>query len=270
MGAALDLRVDPWLFPRFRIGLSPSGYANSELINEILTFAGLDSDEAQFEIAGTHSWYTEQDFLRVNEELMRFYQQFMRLRRFSEVLPVHSVRREILMDSVWVTLAPAGSGGDGSGFSIGFREGHEVNEELIETLLLFTGIDRDNINIEAHGEVFFGWTPTRTNLTHEQNTQLDALEVFKATVNAPFWNDRYLYDPVIVNIGLDGDWNYGSNLFNLTNFIVFLYDPELLDLTDSETTLHTASLREDIITSTGVENITFRVFRPWTPGEPRW
>ena len=256
--------------PRFRVGLSPAGFADRELTDEMLAFAGIERDNVEFMVVSAHSWYTEQDFLRINEEMSQFYQQFIRLQQFADLIPIRSVRRDIVMDNVWGSLSPAGSRGDGSGFHMGFRPEHYANDELRETFFIFTGIDRDNVDFEIAGEIVVGWTPTRNNLTPEQNMDFDALEAFKATANAPFWNDRYLHDPVIVNIGLDGRWNYDTGNFTLTQFIVALYDPELLDMTAEEAALRNTPLREEIIAATGVENIELRVFRPWTPWGDSW
>jgi len=248
-------------FPRYRIGISP--LANeAEIAEEMLAFAGLHKNDVQFQVMDAHHWYIEQDFLRVNEEMGQFYKQNNRLHQFADLVRVRTVRRSVVMDFVMFGWSAAGGRGAGSGFQVTLSEEHTNNEELKETLLFFTGIDKDNIDFEVAGEFIFGWTPTRADLTPEQNIDLDALEPFKSAANAPFWHDRYLHDPVIVSIGLDGEWDFNTNLFSLTGFDIFLYDPDLLDLTDDEIIQRTATIKSEIMSVTGVENICIKAFRP--------
>lgn len=250
-----------YFFPRFRVGISPS--ANRDAVaEEMLEFAGLEMSDVQFNVMDAQSWYTEQDFLRVNKEMGQFYTQFNRLHQFADLVQVRTVRRGIVMDFVIRSWSPAGGRGVWSNFIVTFSEEFAGNEELKETFLLFTGISRDNVDFEVAGEYFLGWAPTRANLTPQQNADLDALESFKSTANAPFWYDRYLHDPVIVNIGFDGEWDFNTNQFSLSGFDIFLYDPDLLDLTDEEIIQRTAMLKDEIISATGVENIQIKVSRP--------
>jgi len=250
-------------FPRFIVGISPRYIDNQELISEILRFAGLEESEVQFESMGHNSFYTEQDFLRVNEALDTYYRQWERLNDFIDLLPVRTVKRGLILDWPVNMWSPAGSRGDGSGFNVGFSsQAHMDNEELKEALLIFTGIDRDNIDFEVVGEFTVGWTPTRENLTPEQLRALDMLEAFVEKVNAPFWQDRYTHDPVVVRIELTGDWDWeGTEEFTLSAFTLFLYDPDLLDLTTDELADRTVALREEIAAVTGVEAIVMDVAR---------
>ncbi|MCL2356760.1 MAG: hypothetical protein FWC70_06345 [Defluviitaleaceae bacterium] len=235
---------------RFRVGLSAAANRD-EISEEMLAFAGLAAGDVQFVPMDAHSWYTEQDFLRVNEEMGQFYLQFERLRQFSELVQVRTARRGVMMETVMLSWSPAGSRGAGSGFHVDFAEKFAGNSDLEETLLFFTGISRDNIDFGVCEGRIFGWTPTRQNLTPEQNADLDALEAFKREANAPFWADRDIHDPVIVRIGFDGDWNFDTGQFYLTNFAVFLYDPDLTQI---------SALKDEIISATGVENINLRAY----------
>jgi len=261
----IGMDLPAYSYPRFSIGLSPLGAAQAGLTDIMLAYAGLTPKEVRFQTVDAHSWYTEQDFLRVNQEMGQFYQQFERLYIFANLTQTRSVRRDIVMDIAMLNWSPAGSRGAGSGFTAGFSAEHYENERLREVLLAFTGIDAGNIDFELSGMVIAGWAPTRRDLTPEQSMYLDNLEAFMLSANAPFWYDKYLHDPVIVRIGLDGDWNFNTNVFHLSYFNIMLYDPSLLDLSEAEFERRTATLKEEIITITGVENIRISAFEslPW-------
>ena len=291
-------------------------FDNAELIEEMLTFAGICEDDisinlsftgylmlwgnvSQFEFmlsnAAVYEFvkpylrlreyamyvnsgttfldevvitYIDEDFLQVNEELGALYNQFKRLLLFSDLVMVRSARRNIVMDLVIWGMSPAASRGEGSGFSVSLDECSLHHEDFKKTLHAFTGIAKDNIDFEP--AMIFGWYhPTRHNLTPRQQAQYDALLAFKEYVNAPFWYDSYLHDPVIVQINLGGRWNHNMRRFILTHFDVMLYDPELLGLTDSEIIRRTSSLGHQITAATGVRNIRPKAFVPpvWPPNQ---
>ncbi|MCL2378806.1 MAG: hypothetical protein FWC77_06745 [Defluviitaleaceae bacterium] len=257
-------------FPRFNIGLSRHGYAMEGIKDEILEYAGLTANEVKFEMVDAHSWYMEHDFLRVNEEHDRFYHQFERLGQLWNLLPVRSARRDIVMDRVIISMSPAGSRGEGSGFYVGLQEHHaDSHQALKETILSYTGIDEDNLNLELSYALGMGWLPLRRNLTPLRQADYDALQTFKSAVNAPFWDDKYLHDPVIVQIRLDGRWNFDSAEFALSNFIIMLYDPDLENLTAQEVARRTLGFKNEITAATGVSNIRLRVYRPGETGSWR-
>ena len=150
------------------------------------------------------------------------------------------------------------------------KEAHAKNAELLETLLAFTGIDEDNIEFSYGFEVDSMMQISKRDLPQEQASQLLLLEEYVEMANAPFWEDRDLHDPVFVRIGLPARWNHNEGTFHLSHFILFLYDPDLVDMPPEQFALETAELRDDILSYTGISPglITFSPFPQPEQGFP--
>ena len=234
--------------PRFEVGLSTSELVNNqELISEILEYTGIDSDDIVFTQMAIDSRYIEADFLRVNAELMELYLQWNRLTEFMAMAQIRTVRRNLLMDSVMSSMSPANRGtipfpmGDGTmwdGFPFTLSLSHQRhldNEEFINNLLEFTGIAPEDIEISLGGRFYFGGPP---RLTQSQQKIRESLEAFIDRANAPFWEDRYANDPVIVRMYVPDTWENMSD-----KFILWLYDMESLE----------QGLKEEIAEYTGVD-----------------
>ena len=243
----------PHHFPRYVVGLSPKTFT-SEIKSEILEFAGLRRGEVQFE--ETIATFLSTDFLKVNEEWMQLHQQFERLRAFSDMVTVRSARQNIVMDRVISSFSFRSEGPD---FIVWLTEHRFYNEDLREILLAFTGIPECSIHFELYDPYFaFSHTPTRRWLTPCQQVKYDTLEAFKEKVNAPFWYNRYLNDPVIVSIAPSIRRYPLSRRFVFRGFVITLYDPNLRGQTDIETAWRTRALRSEVIAATGIGNIRFR------------
>ncbi|MCL2362312.1 MAG: hypothetical protein FWC73_10935 [Defluviitaleaceae bacterium] len=259
--------IPPRLFPRYSVGLSPNAFTR-EIKSEILTFAGLEENDVQFEEVVADSLFI--DFLLVNEEWMQLRHEYERLRTFQDMVMVRSARRNIAMDRVLGWAGTSGfrhSGPDDPDFNVGLPECTFYNEALRETLLTFTGIAEDNIYFFLYDPDFFGsfHTPTRHWLTPSQQIELETLEAFQEKVNAPFWYDRYLHDPIIVRIDISGRRRSHSGHFVMREYEIILYDPDLIGLTSIEIAWRTRDLRAEIVAATGVSNFRFRALR-----HPAW
>jgi len=275
-----DIRTVPGPSRRFNIWLSPNIWLSTnspddlEIINEMLEFAGLERDTVQVGMEDAHFISGHMaDFLLENDELNQLNRQTDMLIRFADLAAIYSVRRGIVIDRTVYSIGPPGPRADDYGFTVGLARHHIDNTALKEVLQVFTGIHEDNIDYKISGLMWplgFGWVAGRGSLTPEQQMDYDALEAFMLRANAPFWYDKYLYDPVIVEIVLDGRWNYRTVDFTLSNFYIMLYDPELLEMTGREIRQHTLDLRNEIVSATGVRNIRMWVYRPGIPGRRRW
>ncbi|MCL2386253.1 MAG: membrane lipoprotein lipid attachment site-containing protein [Defluviitaleaceae bacterium] len=261
------------------VGLSNHQLTQDEtLIAEILQLTGLSREQIRFEVRAIDSNYINYDFLRVNEELAELTRQHERMMEFMDLIPVRSVRRGIIMDGVIGFLVPPNRGAaqfadgirrDGRRFGMGFSsEEHAENEELMEVLLAFTQIPRNEIEILGGvSRAYRGFQRMRDDLNEEEKRDLLALEAYKETANAPFWQNRDLHDPVIVRIEFPHSGRSrnairmadGSPVFNPNSFILYLYDPDLLGLTIEEIAERTSALKEEITAATGVENFQFNV-----------
>jgi len=249
-----------YFFPRFTIGLSPHGYENTAIRNEMLEFAGLSSNDVQFERTHPNPRFLSDDFLHTNEGYNRLHQQTEMLQEFRDLIRVRSTRRGIVIDHVLGSWFPAGIMHDGPGINVEFGQHHINNEDLKELFFTFTGLDREETLITKGEERVIGWTVvSRSRLTPEQSADLLALEEFVLMVNAPFWEDRYQHDPVIIGIHSEGRISRRTNELNFTNHIIWLYDPDLMGLTRREIRQQTIGLRNEIIAATGVRDIQFRV-----------
>jgi len=215
---------------------------------------GIDLHEAlrSFADATLSDYYV----LAGNEELTTLAQQWARLQLFMEESAIRTTRRGILMDSVISMIGPPFHDLSdiifdcdtlldlGLSFVVGVTcQNHVHNELLLNTLLEFTEICRDNLRFEVMGEMVFGMMPTRQSLTTSQQYFLNCLESFMAVVNAPFWEDMYSNDPIITHIGLPTTlvgWGYPF-------FTVWLYDPDLLGLPVEELEGYTSDMRAQIL-----------------------
>ncbi|MCL2401827.1 MAG: hypothetical protein FWC90_04210 [Oscillospiraceae bacterium] len=166
------------------------------------------------------------------------------------LLPVHSVRRGLVMDRVvayWNTHSEYS-------FTVVFSSAeHRFNKELIETIMAFIGTDTDNLDAVFTGALRSGWSlfhagrtesVGRGHFTPVQRAELEALEASIEIFNAPFWEDRYEHDPVIVRTGVNGYWDFEGTTFIITSFTVYLYDLESWDL---------SVLREELSEITGID-----------------
>ncbi|MCL2386254.1 MAG: hypothetical protein FWC89_01775 [Defluviitaleaceae bacterium] len=248
---------------------------DEELIAEILQVTGLPRSQIRLEVRPIEATYVTYDFLRVNEELAELYRQRERMMEFIDLIAIRSVRRGIVMDSVIHFAFPPSRGAEpfmfwhgcvcgGRHFHVGFTsEEHANNEELLEVILAFTQIPHDEIETQTVALLYTGNQRSASDLTREERLDLRALESYKEEANAPFWYNRYLYDPVILRIRLPhcGHWTrqlggyYGSS----PNFVLYLYDPDLLNLTPEEFAERTATFKEEIKSATGVENLSLAV-----------
>jgi len=203
-----------WFDERFLLGVISEDVKNDiNFINDIqniLSLTGLTIDDIEFQQQNVSNQYVEFQFLQVNEELGQLYEQWNLLRQFQNLARVRSSRRGIVMEEVITFISPAdvsggvvAIGGDVwnlSNFQVGF--GHKSStaiDEIAEMLVVFTGIPRDNIDFMVGASaVDVGWTPF--GLTPQQIEFIGLLEIYMETVNAPFWEDRHSFDPVIVRI----------------------------------------------------------------------
>lgn len=264
---------DGWTQARFSVGLSTAEHLqNEELINEILDFAGLTRVDVHFEVRAIDSNYVSFEFLRVNAELAELYQQWQRLQELMELMRIRTTRRGIVMDTVINGISPANRGtipfylGDGRmwdmfGFNVSLSsQTHVENEQLIQTILTYTGISPDNIDVETD-RFYTGWTRSRHSLNPQELESLEALEAYKEIANAPFWQNRDLHDPVIVSISLPlgAYWDGDRSGIHSPYFTLHLYDPDLLDLTRDEFDERTATLKAEISAATGVEDFKLDV-----------
>jgi len=251
--------------PRYSIYLSPNAYSD-EIKSEILDLTGINRDDVRF--YAQEPMHLHSDYLLVNEEWMQLRQYNERLRRFEELADVRSVRQNIVMGRVVERAGISISRLQDDylpDFSVILRESMYYNENLRETLLAFTGIAEDNVHFMSMASNFFPTPYIRANyiLTPSQQIEFEALEAFKEEVNAPFWYNRYLHDPVIIRIDLSGRWrsNHHSR-FILRNYVIVLYEPDLAGLTNTQIARHTRGLRDEITAATGVSNIRFSAYTP--------
>jgi hypothetical protein len=166
------------------------------------------------------------------------------------LLPVRSVRRGLVMDRVVTYWRVHGE----YGFTLVFSSAERrFNKELIETIMAFIGADTDNLDAVFTGAFRSGWSlfhaerPEGVGRGHflpEQRAELEALEASIEIFNAPFWEDRYEHDPVIVRTGVNGYWEFEGTTFIITSFTVYLYDPDSWDL---------SVLREALSEITGID-----------------
>jgi len=263
----IDHEIPPRRFPGYSVGLSPNAF-NDEVRDEIMAFTGLARPEVQFTMMVADDFRF--DFLQGNDEWMQLAQQRERLHAFQDLIVVRSVRQDIIMDRVLARVANAcfrfKEPGDPF-FGVMLRECMYDNAELKEALLAFTGIDEDNISFLLYDPFIHGTnmhTLSRHWLTPRQRTDLEALETYMEQVNALFWHDRYRYDPMIVSVDPLGRQQHG---FGLHQYIITLYDPDLIGRSRIDIAWRTRSLRTEIIAATGVSNFRFvGLDTPWTFG----
>jgi len=240
---------------RYNVSLSPNSF-NNKVKTEILVFAGLEANEVQFtEMAATNFFA---DFLLANEEWLHLSLQYERLRAFQDLIVVRSARHDTIMERVLERVFAADFHWKESGdpyFSVKMQECMYNNKELREALLAFTGIADDRISFELYEPCVFGQHMSRHSLTPAQLTDLETLEAYMEKVNAPFWYDRYQHDPVIVRIAMT--CRSAQHGCVLREYIITLYDPDLIGRSRLGIAWHTRSLRADIIALTGVSNFRF-------------
>jgi len=143
-------------------------------------------------------------------------------------------------------------------------ENQPHNQRLVNTLLEFSEICNENNQFEMILELFLGMVPTRQSLSQSQLEFLEALEGFMEIANAPFWEDMYNNDPVITHIGLPIATSF---IMRNPYFTIWLYDPDLIDLTPRQLATYTADLRREI--SEQIETETYRFEFKVNPCEER-
>ncbi|MCL2415632.1 MAG: hypothetical protein FWD01_02360, partial [Defluviitaleaceae bacterium] len=243
---------------RFTVGLSSTEYLNNRelIINDILEFVGLDESDISFQYHDISFHIPNDDFLMANEGLRELVQQREYLNEFINLTFVRSIQQNYIIKSPIISAGLAAEGSDSYRFKVGFSEESFMNNQYLrEVLTAFTGINGENIDfelLEPRRGVGVG-NEAFNRLSPEMQADLIALEEYMEIVNAPFWQDRYAHNPVIALITIS--WDFPDN------FVVFLYNPELLDLTEEEIAEHTAEFRNEIIAATGVENIIMTVRR---------
>ncbi|MCL2528575.1 MAG: hypothetical protein FWE42_09185 [Defluviitaleaceae bacterium] len=216
---------------------------------------GADLQEALRNLAD--STFSDYSLMAGNEDLTTLAEQWARLQLFMQESIVRTTRRGIVMDTVVSTVAPPFSNLDdilldcgqlldlGISFNVGFTcQNHLQNEWLIAALLEFTEICRNNIRFEVMGDLAFGMTAARSDLTQSQELFLICLESYMAVKNAPFWADMYNNDPVITHIGLPSATRT-ADCYQF--FTIWLYNPDLLGLSQEELDSYTADMRAEIL-----------------------
>ena len=201
-----------------------------------------------------------------NEILTRLAEQWALIRLFVDNLEsMRTTTRGLVMDPNTFTISSPSMNAKGLmavcdslitdiKFVIGVLPDVLEDEELTSALLTFAGMCANNVRFQVMEELTGTMFTTRCDLTPAQLTQLEALEAYMAKVNAPFWQNPDLYDPVIAYIGLP--------LIHESNpiFTVWLYDPTLIGLSDAEFSRRTAPLLADIVEFIGSsEHFVLRV-----------
>jgi len=137
--------------------------------------------------------------------------------------------------------------------TVGFScDNHAQNQRVITALMGLSDICSDYTRIEVTIELMLGMLPVRQALTPSQLEFLYALEGFKAMVNAPFWEDMYSNDPVITHIGVPI-----SSLLRCPFFTIWLYDPDLKELTNCQLAEYAMDIREEILEFIGLDAYPF-------------
>jgi len=130
---------------RFLVGLANQAHLEDEaLIQEILHYIGLEADDVIFSHFPIDIHYTSEvrrDFLLVNAEIYKLYNQYKRINEFLDMHP-----------HISASVDPA-SRGHASPISmiIRFRdERYLPDEELFTNMLDFAGVERDEIRAFVH------------------------------------------------------------------------------------------------------------------------
>jgi len=131
-------------------------------------------------------------------------------------------------------------------------DNHAHNQRVINALLEFNEVCGDYTRFDVAIDLMLGMLPMRQSLTPSQLEFLYALEDFMAMVNEPFWEDKHENDPVITHIGMPI-----SSPLRCPFFTIWLYEPDLMELTYSQLAEYTMALREEISRFVGSEAYRF-------------
>jgi len=238
---------------RFMVWLSSDEHVNNvQLISEILEFTGLDSEDVFFgRVPTMGSNYTRQVFLQVNKELGELAAQYERLKEFMEMNLVLNTRGDDTFYGPIRSVMPASHGEYWRSFRVWVdNEYYYDNEAFIDELLVFTGIDRDNIELLKSWDLIVK-QEVRDELSYAEMEILIALEAYMNMVNAPFRDDSYHNHPVIMEVLPPG-------FFTDDRFVVRVFDGDLLGfLSAKEITAYLEAIRADIIDMTGISGDSF-------------
>jgi len=246
-----------WFDERFLLGVMSTDIKDEpNFINDILSLTGLTIDDIEFMQQDVGNQYVEFQFLQVNEELGQLYEQWNLLRDFQNLAKVRSSRRGIIMEHVITFISPADVSGGAvtiggdvwnmGNFQVGFgQNSYSASDEIAEILVAFTGIPYENIDFMVGATATdAGWTPF--GLTPEQIDFIRLLDIYMETVNAPFWEDRHTFDPVIVRIDNPEPlpW-FGEPTYVFT---IWVYNEDLIDY-----------ITEDVMAFTGMTLNDFEI-----------
>ena len=231
------------------------------------SYYGLDTRQAMLDFASILN--IDYDFLQENDDLTALAYQWARLRDYVyNNAPMRTVRRGFIVDPSVSVIGPPIPGAElffiqcesfwnSLGMETEFPGCRNMEHPwLISALRDFAGLCRSSTRAQVVEELAMGMFPTRNDLPPCQQQFYEALEAFMHTVNAPFWDDMQNNDPVITRIGLPGI----VNCWDVCYFTIWLYDPDLLELSEEELAQHTDDLRAAITEFTGISNQPF-VFR---------
>jgi len=130
---------------RFAVGLASLAHLEDDaLIQEILHYIGLEANDVRFfhfPVGSSYIYETQQDFLLVNAEIYKLYNQFKRVNEFLDMHP----NIDASVDAASCGRSPQ------SKLTIRFwGEQYLPDEELFADMLDFAGIGRDEIRVFVH------------------------------------------------------------------------------------------------------------------------